>query len=74
MRSYESQVDRFGMELADDIIMRETYPNWDSPLRKNDITSSISRIYDMDLRKVVEDLEDSIKKNVKNLRIIAKGN
>lgn len=69
MKTYQNQIELFGHEMADDIIKREKNPDWESPLKKMDVCSSISKIYDVDYRTVIEDMDKQINKSLKTLRI-----
>lgn len=69
MKTYTDQIKVFGYELADDVIKKEKDKNWVSNLDRFKIASSISKIYDIDLRQVSDDLDDSIKLNLKKLKI-----
>ena len=68
MKTYQNQIEEFGHEMADDIIKREKDPTWESPLKKMDICSSISKIYDVEYRTVIDDLDKQITKSIKIIR------
>lgn len=68
MKNYEKQISEFGKEIADEILRREKDPSYQVSLDKHSISRSISIIYDEDLRKTTEDLEDSIKKELRRMR------
>ena len=68
MKTYEKQILEFGKEIADEILIKEKNPSYTISLDKHSISRSISTIYDEDLRKTTEDLEDSIKKELKRRR------
>ena len=69
MKTYQNQIELFGHEIADDIIKREKNPDWESPLKKMDICSSLSKIYDVDYRTVIEDMDKQINKSLRSLRV-----
>jgi hypothetical protein len=68
MKTYEKQILEFGKEISDEILIKEKNPSYTISLDKYSISKSISTIYDEDLRKTTEDLEDSIKKELKRRR------
>ena len=68
MKTYQNQIELFGHEMADDILKREKNPDWESPLKKADICSSISKIYDVDFRTVADDIDKQITRSIKSLR------
>jgi hypothetical protein len=73
MRPYKKQIEEFGKEIATDIVEKETNEKW-SVMDRFATADSIARIYDEDVRKVTEDLEDEIKKNIKEIKnSIARG-
>jgi hypothetical protein len=69
MKTYQNQIELFGHEMADDIIKREKNPDWESPLKKMDICSSLSKIYDVDYRTVIDDMDKQINRSLRSLRI-----
>jgi hypothetical protein len=69
MKTYQNQIELFGHELADDIIKREKNPDWESPLKKMDVCSSLSKIYDVDYRTVIEDMDKQINRSLRSLRV-----
>ncbi len=68
MKNYEKQIQEFGKEIADEILMKEKDPSYVFSLEKNSIARSISTIYEEDLRKTTEDLQSSINKELKRRR------
>jgi hypothetical protein len=68
MKNYEKQILEFGKEIADEILRKEKDPSYTASLDKHSISRSIATIYDEDLRKTTEDLEDSIKKELRRRR------
>ena len=69
MKTYTDQIKIFGYELADDIIKKEKDKNWVSNMDRFKIASSLSKIYDIDLRRATDDLDNSIQLNLKRIRI-----
>lgn len=69
MKTYSDQIRIFGYELADETIKKEKDKNWISNLDRFKIASSISKIYDIDLIQVTDDLDKSIKLNLKKIKI-----
>lgn len=67
MRAYRKQIEEFAKEIATDVVRRETNESW-SVMDRFATADSIARIYDEDIRKVTEDLEDEIKRNVKEIK------
>ena len=67
MRAYRKQIEEFAKEIATDIVRKETNENW-SVMDRFATADSISRIYDEDIKKVTDDLEDEIKRNVKEIK------
>ena len=59
--------EEFAKEIATDIVRKETNENW-SVMDRFATADSISRIYDEDIKKVTDDLEDEIKRNVKEIK------
>jgi hypothetical protein len=73
MRAYKKQIEEFGKEIATDIVRKETNESW-SVMDRFATADSIARIYDEDIRKVTEDLEEEIKRNIKEIKnSIARG-
>lgn len=68
MKSYEQSIQELGHEIADDIIRKEENPKWEVTFYREKVAKSISAIHDRDLRKTIEDLEDSIKKSMKKIK------
>lgn len=64
MKTYLDQIRIFGYELADETTKKEKDKNWKSDLNKSKIANSISKIYDIDLIQVSDDLDKSIKLNL----------
>lgn len=65
MKTYEKQILEFGREIADEILKKEKDPSYTAILDRYSVTKSLSTIYDEDLRKTTEDLEDSIKRELR---------
>lgn len=64
MRNYNKQIEKFGKEIADEILEKEKNPSYLPCLDVTDISRSIARIHNTDLGKTMEDLEDSISKEI----------
>jgi hypothetical protein len=60
MRNYDNQIDLFGKEIADEVIIKENNNKYELTLDRYQIARSLSSIYDQDLRKTTEDLNRSI--------------
>ena len=67
MRAYRKQIEEFGKEIATDIVRKETNESW-SVMDRFATADSIARIYNEDIIKVTEDLEDEIKRNVREIK------
>lgn len=67
MRAYKKQIEEFGKEIATDIVRKETNESW-SVMDRFATADSIARIYDEDIRKVTDDLESEIKRNVREIK------
>jgi uncharacterized protein Yka (UPF0111/DUF47 family) len=68
MRTYEKKIDELGKEIADEIINKENDPKWEIILDQNSVARSLSNIYDKGLKKVYEDLDSSVRKNLYRMR------
>lgn len=60
--TYQEQIDRFAVELADESIQRKKDPKYKESFTDFSIASSISKIYDVEYGKVLSDL--GTKKNI----------
>lgn len=68
MKTYDKQIAEFGKEIADEVLLKRENPEYKPFLVKESIARSISNIYDQDLRKTTEDLEDSIERELRRRR------
>ena len=68
MRTYEKKIDELGKEIADDIINKANDPKWEIILDQNSVARSLANIYDKGLKKVYEDLDSSVRKNLYRMR------
>jgi hypothetical protein len=68
MRTYEKKIEELGKEIADEIINKENDPKWEIILDQNSVARSLSNIYDKGLKKVYEDLDSSVRKNLYRMR------
>jgi uncharacterized protein Yka (UPF0111/DUF47 family) len=68
MRTYEKKIDELGKEIADEIINKENDPKWEIILDQNSVARSLANIYDKGLKKVYEDLDSSVRKNLYRMR------
>jgi hypothetical protein len=68
MRTYEKKIEELGKEIADEIINKENDPKWEVILDQNSVARSLSNIYDKGLKKVYEDLDSSVRKNLYRMR------
>ena len=57
-----------GKEIADEIINKENDPKWEIILDQNSVARSLANIYDKGLKKVYEDLDSSVRKNLYRMR------
>ena len=67
-KAYEKQISEFGKEIADETIRREKDNTYKASLDRFSIARSISNIYDVELRTVTEDLDNSITREVKRMK------
>lgn len=61
MKTYENQINEFGKEIADEIIRKEQDFSYQVMLDKTSIARSISNIYNQKLEKTIDDLDKSIR-------------
>lgn len=54
--SYQEQIDRFAVELADEAIQKKKNPDYKESLSLYEIAGSLSRIYDIEHDKALRDL------------------
>ena len=69
MKSYEKQLEEFGKEIADEVILKEKNYKYELFLDRYEIARSLSSIHSEDLRKTTEDLDKSIDKSLSIIRI-----
>jgi hypothetical protein len=68
MKEYDKQIDKFGKEIADEILAKEKNPSYVPFLVKESIARSISNIYGELFIKASDDLEDSIQRALRKRR------
>lgn len=68
MRTYEKKIDELGKEIAEEIINKENDPKWEIILDQNSVARSLSNIYDKGLKRVYDDLDSSVRKNLFKMR------
>jgi hypothetical protein len=64
MKSYEKQLEEFGREIADEVIIKEKDYKYEASLDRYQIARSLASIYSQDLRKATEDLDRSINRSL----------
>jgi len=64
MRTYEKKIEEMGKEIAEEIINKENDPKWEIILDQNSVARSLSNIYDKGLKRVYDDLDSSVRKNL----------
>lgn len=69
MKTYEKQIEIFGYEIADEVVKRDNDKNYQFSLDRFKIAQSISKIYERDLRQILDDLDDEIKKSLKRRKL-----
>ena len=69
MKSYEKQIEEFGKEIADEVILKEKNYKYEGFLDRYEIARSLSSIHSEDLRKTTEDLDKSIDRSLSRIRI-----
>ena len=68
MKSYEKHLEELSYEIADDIIKNENNPKWEITLDQVSIAKSLSTIYDKSFKKINEDLDSLVRKNLYRMR------
>jgi hypothetical protein len=68
MRTYEKKIEELGKEIAEEIINKEKDPKWEIILDQNSVARSLSNIYDKGLKRVYDDLDSSVRKNLFKMR------
>ena len=66
--SYQEQIDRFAVELADESIQKKKNPEYKESFTLENIARSISSIYDVEYEKALKDL--SYKKNLHFAKLV----
>ena len=69
MKSYEKQIEEFGKEIADEVVLKEKNYKYEIFLDRYEIARSLSSIHSEDLRKSTEDLDKSIDRSLSRIRI-----
>jgi hypothetical protein len=69
MKSYEKQIEEFGKEIADEVVLKEKNYKYEIFLDRYEIARSLSSIHSEDLRKTTEDLDKSIDRSLSRIRI-----
>jgi hypothetical protein len=68
MKSYEKQLEEFGKEIADEVLIKEKDYKYEASLDRYQISRSLASIYNQDLRKATEDLDKSINRTLARRR------
>ncbi|NBU98850.1 MAG: hypothetical protein EBS19_11685 [Spirochaetia bacterium] len=68
MKTYEKKIQELGKEIAEEIINKEKDPKWQIVLEQNGVARSLSNIYNKDIKKTHDDLDNSIRKNLARMR------
>ena len=68
MKSYEKHLEELSYEIADDIVKNEIHPKWEITLDQTSVAKSLCTIYDKGFKKVSEDLEISVRKNIHRIK------
>lgn len=68
MKSYEKHLEELSYEIADDLIKNEKNPKWEITLDQTSVAKSLCTIYDKGFKKVSEDLEIGVRKNMHKMR------
>ena len=64
MKSYEMHLEELSYEIADDILKKENDPKWEVTFEQMSVARSLSTIYDKGLKKINEDLDVAIRRNL----------
>jgi hypothetical protein len=64
MKSYEKHLEELSYEIADDILKKENDPKWEVTFEQMSVARSLSTIYDKGLKKINEDLDVAIRRNL----------
>lgn len=68
MKTYEKKIEELGKEIAEEIINKEKDPKWEIILEQNSVARSLASIYDKGLKRTMEDLDSSVRKNLSRMR------
>jgi U3 small nucleolar ribonucleoprotein component len=68
MATYEKKIEELGKEIAEEIIIKEKDPKWETILDENSVSRSLSNIYNKDIVKVSSDLDREIRKSLSRIR------
>jgi len=68
MSTYEKKIEELGKEIAEEIIIKEKNPKWETILDENTVSRSLSNIYSKDIAKVSSDLDREIRKSLSRIR------
>jgi U3 small nucleolar ribonucleoprotein component len=68
MSTYEKKIEELGKEIAEEIIIKEKDPKWETILDENSVSRSLSNIYSKDIVKVSSDLDKEIRKSLSRIR------
>jgi len=68
MSTYEKKIEELGKEIAEEIIIKEKDPKWETILDENSVSRSLSNIYSKDIVKVSSDLDREIRKSLSRIR------
>jgi hypothetical protein len=68
MVTYEKKIEELGKEIAEEIIIKEKDPKWETILDENSVSRSLSSIYNKDIVKVSCDLDKEIRKFLSKIR------
>jgi len=64
MKSYEKHLEELSYEIADDILKKENDPKWEVTFEQMSVARSLSTIYEKGLKKINEDLDVAIRRNL----------
>lgn len=68
MKTYDKHIEELSYEIADDILRKEKDPNWEITFHQYDVAKSLSSIYYREFESVSEDLDNSVRNNLKKIR------
>lgn len=70
VKTYENHVNELGYEIADDIIKKEENTQWEVTFYRDKVAKSLSLIYERDIKKVSDDLEEAIKRSTRKIKLL----